>query len=117
MERFAEYACRWWQECTFKDIKSALFQWERGRVSEPERVEVLLIGLSCALWVMWMLGRAYERIPKRKPTTAARQQRRKSIIKQGIDAFDKFRKKKINLVLELPSRPRVLDYECTFRVS
>lgn len=117
MERFAEYACRWWQECTFKDIKSALFQWERGRVSEPERVEVLLIGLSCALWVMWMLGRAYERISKRKPTTTARQQRRKSIIKQGIDAFDKFRKKKINLVLELPSRPRVLDYECTFRVS
>jgi hypothetical protein len=22
MERFAEYAWRWWQECTFKDIKS-----------------------------------------------------------------------------------------------
>jgi Transposase DDE domain len=51
MERFAEYACRWWQECTFKDIKSALFHWERGRVIEPERVEVLLIALSCALWV------------------------------------------------------------------
>lgn len=117
MERFAEYACRWWQECTFKDIKSALFQWERGRVIEPKRVEVLLIGLSCALWVMWMLGRAYEHIPKRKPTTTLPQKRRKSIIKQGIDIFEKFRKKAIELVLELPPRPRVLDYERTFNVS
>jgi DDE family transposase len=117
MERFAEYACRWWQECTFKDIKSALFQWERGRVVEPERVEVLMIGLSCALWVMWMLGRAYEHIPRRKPTTTLPQKRRKSIIKQGIDIFEKFRKKAIELVLELPPRPRVLDYERTFSIS
>jgi Transposase DDE domain len=117
MERFAEYACRWWQECTFKDIKSALFNWERGRVLEPERVEVLLIGLSCALWVMWMLGRSYEHIPKRKPTTTTPQKRRKSIIKQGIDIFEKFKKKKTDLVLEVPPRPRVLDYERTFGVS
>lgn len=116
MERFTEYACRWWQECTFKDIKSGLFNWERGRVKEPERVEVLLIGVSCALWVMWMLGRAYEHIPKRKPTTTTPQKRRKSIIKQGIDIFEKFKKKKIDLVLELPPRPRVLDYERTFSV-
>jgi len=111
MERFAEYACRWWQECTFKDIKSALFHWEQGRVIEPERVEVLLIGLSCALWVMWMLGRAYEHIPKRKPSTTTPQKRRKSIIKQGIDVFEKFRKRKMILRLELPPQPRVLDYE------
>jgi hypothetical protein len=117
MERFAEYACRWWQECTFKDIKSALFNWERGRVTEPERVEVLLIGMSCALWVMWMLGRAYEQIPKRKPTTTTPQTRRKSIIKQGIDVFEKFKKKKIELVLELPPRPRVLDYARIFCFS
>jgi len=116
-ERFVEYACRWWQECTFKDIKSALFNWERGRVKEPERVEVLLIGVSCALWVMWMLGRAHEQIPKRKPSMTPTQTRRKSIIKQGIDIFDKFRKKKIELVLELPPRPRVLDYERTLSIS
>lgn len=117
MERFAEYSCRWWQECTFKDIKSALFNWERGRVTEAERVEVLLIGVSCALWVMWMLGRAYEQTPKRKPSTTQPQKRRKSIIKQGIDIFEKFRKKKIEIELELPPPPRVLDYERTFDIS
>jgi hypothetical protein len=117
MERFAEYACRWWQECTFKDIKSGMFNWERGRVTEAERVEVLLIGVSCALWVMWMLGRAYEQIPKRKPSTAQPQKRRKSIIKQGIDIFEKFRKMKIEIELELPLSPRVLDYERTFDIS
>jgi transposase len=117
MERFAEYACRWWQECTFKDIKSALFHWEEGRVTAPERVEVLLIGVSCALWVMWILGRTYEHVPKRKPTTTSPQKRRKSIIKQGIDIFEKYRKKKIELTLELPPRPRVLDYTRTLSVS
>jgi hypothetical protein len=117
MERFAEYACRWWQECTFKDIKSALFHWEHGRVVDEERVERLLIGVSCALWVLWMLGRAYEHIPKRKPTTKTPQKRRKSIIKQGIDVFEKFRKKKITLTLELPPQPRVLEYERIFRIS
>jgi hypothetical protein len=117
MERFVEYACRWWQECTFKDIKSALFHWEQGRVIEPERVEILLIGVSCALWVMWMLGRTHERIPKRKPTTTTPQKRRKSIIKQGIDVFEKFRKKKIILTLESLPQLRVLDYERIFSIS
>ncbi len=28
--RLAEYACRWRQECTFKDCKSNMFDWERG---------------------------------------------------------------------------------------
>jgi hypothetical protein len=65
---------------------------------------------------MWMLGRVYEHIPKRKPTTTTLQKRRKSNIKQGIDIFEKFKKKKIDLVLELPPRPRVLDYERTFSV-
>ncbi len=32
-QRFAEYACRWWQECGFKTAKSGLFDWERGRVT------------------------------------------------------------------------------------
>jgi hypothetical protein len=117
MERFAEYACRWWQECTFKDIKSALFHWEQGRVIEPERVEILLMGVSCALWVMWMLGRAYEYIPHRKPATTMPQKRRKSIIKQGVDVLEKFRKKKIALTLELLPQPRVLDYERIWNVS
>jgi Transposase DDE domain len=113
-ERFVEYACRWWQECGFKGLKSALFDWERGRVIEPERVEVLLIGISCALWAMWLLGRAHEHIPKRKPTTAKPQQRRKSILKQGMAAFTHASKKRRSLTIPLPPNPRVLDYERMF---
>src|ERR671927_353152 len=83
-ERLVAYACRWWHECGWKTLKSALFDWERGRIVEPERVTVLLIGISCALWAMWLLGRAHEHIPNCKPTTSKPQPRRKSIIKQGI---------------------------------
>lgn len=113
-ERFAEYACRWWQECTFKDLKSALFEWERGRVIAAERVEVLLIGVSCALWAMWLLGRMHEHIPRRKAGNTRPQQRRKSILKQGITAFVQATKRKQILVLPRLFVPRVLDYERQF---
>jgi len=113
-ERFVEYACRWWQECGFKSLKSALFDWERGRVTEPARVEVLLIGIGCALWAMWLLGRAHEHVPKRKSTTTKPQQRRKSIIKQGSTVFKHASKKKRSLIIPTPPMPRVLDYERMF---
>jgi len=110
-ERFVEYACRWWHECGWKGLKSALFDWERGRVIKPERVDVLLIGISCALWAMWMLGRAHEREVKHKPTTLTPQRCRKSIIKQGIAVFKQAVKKKRRLTLSTPPEPRVLEYE------
>lgn len=113
-ERFVEYACRWWHECGWKSLKSALFDWERGRIIEEERVTVLLIGISCALWAMWLLGRAHEHIPKCKPTTTKPQPRRKSIIKQGISAFITASKKHRVLSLPTPPLPRVLDYQRTF---
>ena len=113
-ERFVAYACRWWHECGWKSLKSALFDWERGRIIEPERVTVLLIGISCALWAMWLLGRAYEHIPKRKPSTTKPQGRRKSIIKQGISAFTNAVKHHRPLSLGTPPQPRVLDYATIF---
>ena len=114
-EWFVAYACRWWHECGWKSLKSALFDWERGRITDEERVTVLLIGISCALWVMWLLGRAHEHIPKCKPTTTKPQTRRKSIIKQGISAFTNATKKHRTLSLGTPPQLRVLDYERTFR--
>jgi hypothetical protein len=113
-ERFVEYACRWWHECGWKSLKSALFDWERGRITEEERVTVLLIGISCALWAMWLLGRAHEHLPQRKPTTTKPQSRRKSIIKQGISAFTNAKKHHRSLSLGTPPQPRVLTYERTF---
>ena len=113
-ERFVAYACRWWHECGWKSLKSALFDWERGRIIEEERVTVLLIGISCALWAMWLLGRAHEHIPNCKPTTTKPQPRRKSIIKQGISAFTIASKKHRAVSLPTPPLPRVLDYQRTF---
>ena len=109
-ERFVEYACRWWHECGWKGLKSALFDWERGRIMEFERVDILLIGMSCAIWAMWLLGRAHERVPLLKPTTTRPQRRRKSIIQQGISAFINATKNHRPLSLTAPPQPRVLDY-------
>ena len=110
-ERFAEYACRWWQECGFKTAKSGLFDWEESRVTVFRRVEVLLIGIYCALWAFWILGRAHEQLPRRKTTTIRPQRRRKTIIKQAIAVFSCAVKHKRPLTLGSPPAPRVLNYE------
>lgn len=114
-ERFVEYACRWWHECGSPGLKSALFDWERTRIIEFERVEILLIGISCAIWALWLLGREHERIPKHKSTTTTAQPRRKSILQEGISAFTNASKKQRILSLTTPPKPRVLDYVRTFQ--
>jgi hypothetical protein len=109
-ERLAEYACRWWQECTFKDCKSNMFDWERGRVTKTERVLVLLMGFGAACWALWLLGRTHEHIPKCKPTTTRPQPRRRNILKHGAIVFRTKTKQRKSLVLPKLTTTRVLDY-------
>jgi hypothetical protein len=109
-ERLAEYACRWWQECTFKDCKSNMFNWERGRVSKTERVLVLLMGFGAACWALWLLGRKHEHIPKCKPSTTRPQSRRRNILKHGAMTFATKTKQGHRLVLPSLIAVRVLDY-------
>jgi hypothetical protein len=112
--RFVEYACRWWQECTHKLLKSALFDWERGRVTDPARVAILLMGFGCACWALWLLGRTHERQPRRKPTTTRTQLRRQNVIKRGWEVLQAARKRRTMPVLPPPPAPRVLDYQRRF---
>ena len=112
--RFVEYACRWWQECTHKLLKSALFEWERGRVTAPARVMVLLMGFGCACWVLWILGRTHERISRRKPTTTRTQLRRQNVLKRGWEVLQAARKRRCMLPMPAPPAPRVLEYQRRF---
>lgn len=112
--RFVEYACRWWQECTHKLLKSALFDWERGRVKQPTRVMILLMGFGCACWALWLLGRANERLPRRKPSTTRSQVRRQNVIKRGWDVLQAARKRRRMPRIPAPPAPRVLEYQKRF---
>jgi hypothetical protein len=112
--RFVEYACRWWQECTHKLLKSALFQWESGRVRAPARVTILLMGFGTACWALWLLGRTHERISRRKPTTTRSQSRRQSVIKRGWEVLQAARKRRQMPCLPPPPAPRVLTYQRRF---
>ena len=112
--QFHEYACRWWCECTFKIIKSGQFDWERGRVTATHRAQVLLMGVSCALWALWLLGRAHERRPQVKATTTRPQRRRTKLIDDGYAAFRLAVKRQQPLQMPAPPAPRVLDYERVF---
>jgi hypothetical protein len=112
--RFVEYACRWWQECTHKLLKSALFEWERGRVTAPSRVAVLLMGFGCACWALWMLGRCNEKTSKRKRSTTRTQLRRQTIIKRGWEVLQAARKRRQMPIMPAPPEPRVLTYQRRF---
>lgn len=112
--RFLEYACRWWQECTHKLLKSALFQWEQGRVTAPERVTILLMGFGCACWALWILGRTHERRSRRKSTTTRTQHQRQNVIKRGWDVLQAARKRRVMPTLPTPPAARVLTYQRTF---
>jgi hypothetical protein len=113
-ERLAEYACRWWQECTFKDCKSNMFDWERGRVTKADRVLVLLMGFGAACWALWLLGRTHEHIPQCKETTTRPQLRRRNILKHGAITFCTRTKRREPLVLPKLPAARVLDYPRLF---
>lgn len=112
--RFVEYACRWWQECTHKLLKSALFDWERGRVTDPPRVAILLMGFGCACWALWLLGRAHERLSQRKPSTTRTQLRRQNVIKRGWEMLQAARKQRSMPTIPPPPAPRVLTYQRHF---
>jgi hypothetical protein len=112
--RFVEYACRWWQECTHKLLKSAMFDWERGRVVEPGRVAILLMGFGVACWALWLLGRANEKRARRKPTTTRTQRRRQNVVKRGWEVLQAARKRRCMPVLPPPPAPRVTDYQHRF---
>lgn len=108
--RFVEYACRWWQECTHKLLKSGFFNWEDGRVRRPARVMVLLMGFGCACWALWLLGRTHEQTSRRKPSTTKSQPRRRSVVKWGWEVLRAACKRRKPLEVPPPSAPRVLDY-------
>lgn len=109
--RFMEYACRWWQECTHKLLKSGFFNWEGGRVTHPPRVTILLMGFGCSCWALWLLGRTHEKTSQRKPTTKKSQPRRRNIIKWGWDILRTACKRRKTLTLPPPPAPRVLNYQ------
>ena len=114
MERFKEYACRWWQECGFKQMKSGVFEWERSRVTMHTRIEILLMGLYTATWALWIIGRQHEQRPQRKATTGVPQMRRKNSVKQGIRAWLNACKDHSTLVLNALPSLRILNYERMF---
>jgi hypothetical protein len=50
------YGLRWWQEESFKDLKSGGWQWQHSRIACPERMARLLLAMAVAYGWMLSLG-------------------------------------------------------------
>lgn len=59
----ARYALRWWQEESFKDLKSGGWQWEQAAIHCPERMARLLLAMAIAYGWMLSLGTQLDQQP------------------------------------------------------
>lgn len=108
------YGIRWWQECGFLRLKSAGFGWERSRITDLGRITALLVGVACATWLLWMLGRLRDRRPRLRPTTTTPQPRRLNVFRLGVQfCRDLCTGRSRDVPLVVPSF-RTLDYERVF---
>lgn len=74
------YAQRWWQEESFRDLKSGGWQWEQSYVTIPDHAEKLILILALAYG--WAIALGVTQEPAH-PTTP----RRFSLFRQGIRYF------------------------------
>lgn len=58
-----QYALRWWQEESFKDLKSGGWQWGSSKIRCPQRMERLIFVMAVAYAWMLSLGTALTQAP------------------------------------------------------
>jgi hypothetical protein len=58
-----QYALRWWQEESFKDLKSGGWQWQASHLRCPKRMERLLLVMALAYGWMLCLGQHWRALP------------------------------------------------------
>jgi hypothetical protein len=69
------YRRRYSIEATFRDYKSAGWQWEQGQVIDLEHIQRLLVGMALATWVALMVGTQVATELLAKPPTGRRRTR------------------------------------------
>lgn len=74
------YTQRFYHECSFRDLKSDGFHWQRSRVWLPAHAERLLLVLACA--TLWVLTKGTQ-VEHLFPLT--RRQQRFSLFRLGLD--------------------------------
>jgi len=92
-----EYACRNWQEQSFRDLKSGGWQWSQSRIRLPDHMERLLVLLALAYAWMLALGsqaiaRGFGQPLQRHPDGQLR--RHGSLFKEGLTFFVEFVKRR-----------------------
>jgi hypothetical protein len=83
------YALRWWQEESFKDLKSGGWQWQDSRLRCPKRMERLILVMAIAYGWMLSLGAQLSHLPlSRQRRVANRDEwQRMSLFRLGLRWF------------------------------
>ncbi len=65
------YAVRWWQEASFKDLKSGGWQWQASHLTDPQRLERLLLVMALAYaWCITLGTFVWSQPPQLRAETA-----------------------------------------------
>lgn len=83
------YALRWWQEESFRDLKSGGWQWQGSHITHPERMERLVLVMAIAYGWMLSLGAAVRALPSAacKTVFSLDELRRYSLFRLGLRWF------------------------------
>lgn len=81
------YALRWWQEESFKDLKSGGWQWESSHIRCPRRMERLLLAMAVAYGWMLSLGAELTADPEQHNEVSNDDLQRLSLFRLGLAYF------------------------------
>jgi hypothetical protein len=85
-----DYGLRMWQELAFRDFKSFGWQWERSRVWQPRRADLMWLVMALAyVWVLSM-GTLVATHPDLSRELSRGRQRRHSLFSLGLAYFDRW---------------------------
>jgi hypothetical protein len=108
----SRYALRWWQEESFRDLKSGGWQWEASRLRCPARMERLLLILSVTYAWALALGVQVQRDPAATDPRVRRDDlQRYGVFRLGLRCLRFLFQVRPNTVrMALPFAPPVFSY-------
>ena len=106
--RGIKYEMRMWDELTFRDYKSGGWQWQKSRVWNPERADMLWLAMSAAYVWMLSLGAKVCLSPKIHRAAVGGDSDSVNVFMLGLILFQNWlwNRRRIPCALKLPTRLR-----------
>lgn len=103
------YAQRYWQEASFRDLKSDGWQWQCSRIWTPQHANLLVLVMSLAYaWTLTMGTWAFDDPEQLKYVTKGRKHKTYSIFRLGLRYWEHLLQNAVCFPIDLTLRPFII---------